>query len=203
MHAVYLTARQKILNRVTFDEMRQRDIDITTPCPVVDVRGKTGIGSNINILRGVLRRLWDPQSTATGVREPALLGIDQCKALLRLEEIIRWNANNSAVWFVPDEGGFSEPGDWDFWPRDDLDISHHLIFVDEMDEWQREKILDLRRSNMGSDFFVDEWKFGDELGQWGSEGEREAFVDEWNCGYELGWRESKGEWGFFGEIQEW
>ena len=160
MHAVYLTARHKMLNQVTFDEMRQRDIDIVIPSPLLEVRGEIGISSNLCTLRAVLRKLWYPRIIVTDVQEPALLEMNKCKALLRVEEILRWGDDKPTMWRLPDEeffsefdaclekimiwddddfvmsrlleeNFFSESTDCDYSPTNDLGNRHHLILVDE------------------------------------------------------------------------
>ena len=88
MHAIYVNARHKILNRVTYNEMRLREVDITTPANLIEVRVKPGTVTELETLRLALKELWSQPSIS---QKPILLEVNKCKALLRLEEIVRWD----------------------------------------------------------------------------------------------------------------
>lgn len=172
MHPIYFTARQKILNQVTFDEMRRRGIDIATASPLIEVCGEMGYSNDLGTLRAVLRKLWYSHIITTNFQGPVLLEIDECKALLRVEEIIRWDDDDSMMWLLPDEDFPSECDDWNYWPADDQDDRHHLILVDELTALQCMETSSLRRSKMGRRFFAKEhhewWET--ETSEWFGEG---------------------------------
>ena len=87
-HAVYLRARQNILTRVALDEVCKRKFDGTIPAPLIEVRGKSGIARELTVLTLALKELWFP---SLGNQKPISLHVEHCRAILYLEDIVRWD----------------------------------------------------------------------------------------------------------------
>ena len=96
MHALYANARRQIFNRVTFNELVGRQIDLFTPRSLLQVKASGGVDIN---LRSALQSLYNQLIARKG---PLTLDIDQCKALRRLEDVVLWDIKRSGEkWLKP------------------------------------------------------------------------------------------------------
>ena len=91
MHALYADAPQRIYTRAILNELLGKPIDILTPTLLLEVSSGCPCPQALTVyesLRSAFESLYHQLTTTQG---PIKLSFDQCSALRRVKDVVRWD----------------------------------------------------------------------------------------------------------------
>lgn len=83
-----MSHRERLFTQVTINELSSRDVDILTPAPLLEATVEKKDKHNRKRMQAAFEALYDQLDNVQG---PITLGIDNCKMLLKIQVLLKWD----------------------------------------------------------------------------------------------------------------